>query len=223
MNAAEGITSLIFFGPPGVGKGTQAKLLAGELGVPHISTGDMLRAAAARGSELGKKAKQIMDSGHLVPDDVMVGIVREALASPEARRGFILDGYPRTLPQAKALVAMFDELDISLYRVVQFEVDDEELVRRLSNRLVCAKDGTIFNAQTDELTLRSPCPDCGGNLIQRDDDREATVRERLKVYKQTTEPVIHFFEQLGVVVSVDAGESVDMVSREIRLMLREDL
>lgn len=223
MNAAEGITSLIFFGPPGVGKGTQAKLLAGELGVPHISTGDMLRAAAARGSELGKKAKQIMDSGHLVPDDVMVGIVREALASPEARRGFILDGYPRTLPQAKALVAMFDELDISLYRVVQFEVDDEELVRRLSNRLVCANDGTIFNAETDELTLRSPCPDCGGKLIQRDDDREATVRERLKVYKQTTEPVIHFFEQLGVVVSVDAGESVDMVSREIRLMLREDL
>jgi adenylate kinase len=132
---------LILFGPPGVGKGTQAKLLAEEFGVPHISTGDMLRAAVTAGTELGKKAKAIMEAGRLVSDDIMVGIVREELRSPRAAKGFILDGFPRTLPQAKALSGIFEELDIRKYKVVEFEVDDEEVIRRLSNRLVCVNDG----------------------------------------------------------------------------------
>jgi adenylate kinase len=179
---------LILFGPPGVGKGTQAKLLAEEFGVGHISTGDMLRAAAAAGTELGKRAKAIMSAGQLVPDDVMIGIVHEVLASPQNTRGFILDGFPRTLAQAKALSKTFDELDINDYKVVNFEV------------------GT-------------PCPSCGGELYQRDDDKEETVRKRLRVYHISTAPVIEYYKAGGVVVNIDGTSSVDVVNREIKMLL----
>ena len=210
---------LILFGPPGVGKGTQAKLLAEEFGVKHISTGDMLRAATAAGTELGKKAKAIMSAGQLVPDDVMIGIVHEVLASPENTRGFILDGFPRTLAQAKALSATFDELDIDDYKVINFEVDDEEIVRRLGNRLVCRKDGKIFNTEMDGVTVVTPCPHCGGELYQRDDDKEETVRKRLKVYHISTAPVIEYYKAGGVVVNIDGTSSIDVVNREIKMLL----
>jgi len=210
---------LILFGPPGVGKGTQAKLLAQEYNIPHISTGDMLRAAAAKGTELGKKAKAIMDAGQLVPDDIMIGIVREVLSSPEARKGFILDGFPRTLEQAKALTKIFAELGIDTYTVINFEVDDEEIIRRLNNRLVCKKTGRIYNVEIDGVDRNSPCPDCGGSLIQRDDDKEETVRKRLKVYHSTTAPVLNYYEESGLVVNVDGTGSIDVVNREIKLML----
>jgi adenylate kinase len=210
---------LLLFGPPGVGKGTQAKLLAEDFGVPHISTGDMLRAAVAAGSDLGRKAKGLMDAGRLVPDELMIGIVREVLSSPKASKGFILDGFPRTLPQAKALSGILDELGFSSYKVVEFEVDDEEIIRRLSNRLVCQRDGRIYNADSDSVTLESPCPECGGKLMQRDDDKEATIRQRLKVYHLTTAPLLYYYEALGVVVKVDGSSSADVVHREIKLML----
>lgn len=212
---------LILFGPPGVGKGTQAKLLAEELSIPHVSTGDMLRASAAAGTDLGKRAKAIMDAGQLVPDDVMIGIVREVLGSPLAARGFVLDGFPRTQDQARALTAIFRDMGIVKYWVLNFEVDDEEIIRRLGNRLVCRSDGKIFNRETDGVSPEERCPDCGGELFQRDDDRPETVRKRLQVYHARTAPVIDFYRAGGVVVDVDGTNSVDVVHREIRALLND--
>lgn len=210
---------LILFGPPGGGKGTQAKLLAQDFSVPHISTGDMLRASAAEGTVLGKKAKAIMDAGQLVPDDVMIGIVRDVLGSPRASRGFVLDGFPRTLEQAQALEVIFREMGIGDYRVLNFEVDDEEIIRRLGNRLMCSTEGRIFNRETDGIAAGGRCPNCGGQLVQRDDDRPETVRKRLQVYHAQTAPVIEFYRAAGLVVTVDGAKPVDGVHREIRELL----
>lgn len=207
------------FGPPGVGKGTQAKLLAEEFGIPHISTGDMLRVAVAEGTELGKKAKAIMDEGRLVPDDIMIGIVREVLISPRVAKGFILDGFPRTLDQAKALAALFDEIGINSYTVINFNVSDAEVIRRLSARLVCTNDGKIFNKLTDGVTTHSTCPACGGKLIQRDDDKPATVRKRLSVYHSATKPVFDFYKQRNVIVEVDGTAPIDHVYRKIKALI----
>ena len=210
---------LILFGPPGVGKGTQAKLLAEEFGVPHISTGDLLRAAVTQGSELGKKAKAIMDAGQLVPDDVMIGIVREVISSPPMAAGFILDGFPRTVAQAQALATLFDELHIKNYKVIDFCVNDAEIIRRLSARVMCVKDGKIFNKLTDGVTLDTPCPECGGQLIQRNDDAEETVRKRLEIYHSTTAAVIDFYLKRGVAVQIDGMASIETVNQEIKQIM----
>jgi adenylate kinase len=212
---------LIFFGPPGVGKGTQAKLVSEQLDISHVSTGDMLRTAVANGTVLGKRAKAIIDAGGLVPDDVMVGIVREELASPRASRGFILDGFPRTLNQARALTEIFTELHIKQFTVINFEVDDEEIVKRLSQRLVCEKDGAIYNSDTDGIQPGYPCPSCGGRLIQRNDDNEETVRKRLQVYHGTTEPLLEYYRQHATVIDLDGMGSIEEVNREIRRMVKE--
>jgi adenylate kinase len=208
------------FGPPGVGKGTQARLLAEEFGVPHISTGDLLRAAVTAGSALGKQAKAIMDSGGLVPDHLMIGIVREVLGSDRVSRGFILDGFPRTLPQARALAGIFEELKIRDYKVINFASDDEEIIRRITSRLVCSKDGHIFSTDSEGVKKGDPCPACGSPLIQRDDDREETVRARLRVYHSTTAPIIHYYNAAGVVLNLDATWSIDLVNREIKAMVQ---
>ncbi len=210
---------IIMFGPPGVGKGTQAKLLSEEFGVPHISTGDMLRAAVAAGTALGKKAKSIMDAGRLVPDDVMIGIVREVLTSPKVQNGFILDGFPRTVDQAKALATLFDELHIRNYKVINFHVDNAEIIRRLGSRLMCVNDGNIYNKLTDGVTAESPCPECGGKLIQRDDDKEETVRKRLEIYHSTTKPVLEFYKERGVIVQLDGMTSIESVHEEIKQLV----
>lgn len=212
---------LVLFGPPGVGKGTQAKILAEEMHIPHISTGDMLRSAAAQGTELGKRAKAIMDAGQLVPDDVMIGIVREVLGSARAAKGFILDGFPRTLPQAKSLTGIFKDLHIEKYWVLNLEADDEEIIRRLGNRLVCRKEGRIFSTDVDGVEPGKPCPACGSELYQREDDAADTVRKRLQVYHAQTAPVIEFFRGAAALIDIDGTNSIDVVQREIKILLND--
>lgn len=212
---------LLLLGPPGVGKGTQAKLLAAEFGIPHISTGDLLRAAVTAGTELGKKAQAIMNAGHLVPDDIMIGIVREVLGSQKVSKGFILDGFPRTLAQAKALGTIFDELGIGDYKVINFEINDDQIIRRLTGRLMCPNEGKIFNSETDGVTKDTPCPACGARLTQREDDKEEAVRKRLQVYHSTTAPVIGYYNGRGVMVDVDGAGTIDAVRRKIETLVRE--
>jgi adenylate kinase len=211
---------LLLFGAPGVGKGTQAKLLADECRIPHVSTGDLLRTAVAKGTDLGKKAKIIMDAGKLVPDNVMIGIVRDVLSSPVASKGFILDGFPRTLNQARALTQIFEDLSIRDYRVLNIEVSDEEIIRRLSSRLVCRNDGKIYSTETGGVVTGSPCPDCGGELYQRDDDKPETVRQRLEVYSTQTSPILKFYRDLGVELTVDGMDTVENVHRNINRLLQ---
>lgn len=213
---------ILIFGPPGVGKGTQAKLLAEQYVIPHFSTGDMLRAAVAAQTAVGKQAQRLMDAGQLVPDSVMIEIVREALAAPAAQRGFILDGFPRTVPQAEALAGIFRDLGMSSYTVVNVEVDTEEIVRRLGNRVLCMKEGKIFNSELDDVRAGQPCPSCRTPLTQRDDDRPETVRKRLSVYHDKSAPVLQYYERLGVVRTVDGTSSIDIVNREIRALIGSD-
>lgn len=191
--------NIVFLGPPGAGKGTQADLLKGRCGVPKYATGDILREAVRQGTPLGQKARSYMDRGELVPDEVVMGLVREALASPEARDGFILDGFPRTLAQARGLAEMLRERSRELSAVVFFEVDEEELVRRLAGRRVCSECGATYNIYTDPPPDPETCR-CGGRLRVREDDREETVRNRLRVYHEETAPVLEWYEGRAVPV-----------------------
>ena len=208
---------LILFGPPGVGKGTQAKLLSSQLQIPQISTGDLLREAITNQTELGKKAKSVMDAGNLVSDDIMIGIIREVLASAKCRNGFILDGFPRTVPQAKALSLLLKELSISLDTVINIEVDEEEIVRRLGKRLTCNQCGKIFS-----LDEEVKCPSCGGELYQRDDDKPETIRKRLKVYAQSTFPVKDYYKEAGLLSTINGVGEVDEINKKILGILHKD-
>ena len=210
---------IIIFGPPGVGKGTQAKLLASELKIPHISTGDVLRAAVAAGTELGKKAKAILDAGQLVSDEIMVGIIRDVLKSEKTKEGFILDGFPITIPQAEALTSLLKELNIPIDAVINMEISDEIVVKRLSSRRTCKNCGKIFNLEVDKLSDSSPCPNCGGALYHRDDDKPETVRARLKVYSDSTAPVKNYYERLNLLRSVDAAGTAEQINKAILDML----
>src|SRR5512142_883306 len=180
---------LIFIGPPGSGKGTQAKRLAGRFGIPHISTGDMLREAVAEGTELGKKADAIMKSGALVPDDVMIGMIRERLAKADAAKGFILDGFPRTLPQAEKLDTLVAGNGKDALRVLQLLVPDEAIVKRIALRRTCAQCGAIYHLENQPPKVADVCDRCGGNLIARPDDNETAVRKRLDAFHRQTAPV----------------------------------
>lgn len=205
---------LILFGPPGVGKGTQAKLLSEEFGIPHISTGDLLRAAVANKTPLGLKAKEYMDAGNLVPDEIMIGLIREVLSSPKAQKGFILDGFPRTVAQAKALDEMFKEMGISLDRVISLRVEHDEIIRRLSSRRMCRRCGRIFTVQ-QLANGADRCEYCGGELFQRDDDKPETVRHRLEVYLKETKPLKDFYRQTGRFVQIDGMQDIPHVHRAI--------
>ncbi|HVP32104.1 MAG TPA: adenylate kinase [Steroidobacteraceae bacterium] len=210
---------IVLLGAPGSGKGTQAHRLAERSGIPQISTGDLLRAAVTRGSGLGLAAKEAMEGGRLVDDALVLGMIRERLAEPDARAGFILDGFPRNLVQAAELDGLLGELKQPLDAVVQFEVDREELVRRISGRRTCADCGRVFNVLTSPPPSGAAaiCPKTGAahRLVQRADDNEATVAERLRVYEEKTRPLIAFYQSRGLLRVIDAAGEVDAVTQRL--------
>lgn len=206
---------LIFLGSPGAGKGTQAAVLKERHGVAHISTGDILRDNVKGGTPLGKTAKEYMDSGRLVPDDVIIGMMEERLVQPDCRKGFILDGFPRTVPQAEALDALLGRLGMALDGVVLFDVTADVVVKRLTGRRVCDKCGAIFHVLFRKPRVQGICDLCGGNIVQRDDDREEVVLKRLDVYDEQTAPLIGYYERKKNLVRVDAGQDGAKVVADI--------
>jgi len=207
---------VVFLGPPGAGKGTQARDLAQEWGVPHIATGDMLREAVAAGTPLGQDAKRYMDQGALVPDDVIVGVIAERLGKPDAKRGFLLDGFPRTIPQAEALRALLDSLGQPLDRVIFFDVSEAELLRRLTGRRVCRNCGATYHVVSAPSARPGVCDRCGGELYQRADDSEATVRNRLRVYATQTEPLLAYYRDKRLLSSVRGEGTIQTIGAALR-------
>jgi len=213
---------LILLGPPGAGKGTQAKMLMDRYGIPQISTGDILRAAVKDGTPMGLKAKSFMDAGGLVPDDVVVGIVRERLQQDDCKSGFILDGFPRTVPQADALAEALTGLGRPLDAVVSLGVDIEALVERLTGRRTCRDCGRGYHVAFSAPKVAGVCDTCGGELLQRDDDREETIRRRLDVYNDQTSPLIDYYRKSGLLSEVDGMLSMDAVQGEVLAVLRKE-
>lgn len=209
-----------FLGPPGAGKGTQAKALAGEWSVPHIATGDMLREAVAAGTALGRQAQAYMDKGALVPDDVIIGMIAERLRRPDAGAGFVLDGFPRTIAQAEGLEHLLKEIGQPLERVVYFEVAESELVRRLTGRRVCRACGHSFHLVSNPPRQEWTCDACGGELYQRADDSEATVRNRLAVYRTQTAPLLDWYAAKGLLVTVNGEGPIAEIGRRVQAAAR---
>lgn len=205
-----------FLGPPGAGKGTQARELAREWGVPHVATGDMLREAVAAGTPLGREAQRYMEEGALVPDDVIIGLVRERLGEADATRGFLLDGFPRTIPQAEALERVLKDLGGGLDAVVYFDVGEAELLRRLTGRRLCRACGTPFHTVSNPPRRAGTCDACGGELYQRDDDAEATVRNRLTVYGRQTTPLLDYYRSRGLLSSVCGEGGIEDIRSTVR-------
>ena len=211
---------LILLGPPGAGKGTQSQLLVARHGVPQLSTGDMLRAAVKAGTEVGKRADAVMKSGQLVSDEIVNDIVRERIAQPDCARGFILDGFPRTLAQADALEAMLEERRLKLDAVIEFRVDDEVLVDRVSGRFTCAVCGTVYHDRTHAPKAEGVCDKCGSHEFKRrPDDNAETLRTRLQAYYKETSPLIGYYHCKGSLRSIDGLKAVEEVSAEIEGVL----
>jgi adenylate kinase len=215
--------ALIFLGPPGAGKGTQAKGVAKEYGVPHLSTGDMFRDAVARGTELGRLAKPIMESGGLVPDDIVMGMVEERLARPDCRGGFVFDGFPRTLPQAEKLDGILGRLGFGKPLVLDIEVSDDKLMRRLTGRRTCSVGGEIYNIYEHPPKSPGICDNDGGKLVHRSDDTPEVVNERLAAYHRQTKPLADYYQRQGVLETVDGAASVETVSRALNGVLKRTL
>jgi adenylate kinase len=211
--------NLVLLGSPGSGKGTQSERLQEDFRLPYYATGDILRAAVRNGTELGAEAREYMDRGDLVPDDVMVGLIAERVASDEAADGFILDGFPRTIAQGEALDAKLNELGRALTAAVLIDVPDEEVVRRLSGRRVCVKNGHIFHMEFDPPKNEGVCDICGSRLEIREDDKPEVVRHRLGTYHEKTEPLVAYYEEQGILRRVDGLPSPDEVSDRIRALL----
>jgi len=211
---------IVLVGPPGAGKGTQAQFIASHLSIPKISTGDIFRANVSGNTPLGQKAKEFMDRGDLVPDEVTIAMVRDRLAEEDAQEGFLLDGFPRNVPQAETLKKILSEMDRKLDLVLELVVDDDEVVRRLSGRRTCRKCGRIWHVAFDPPTKDGVCDNCGGELFQRDDDREETIRHRLEVYQEQTAPLASFYADEGILVGLDATGPVEEVTERALAALR---
>ncbi|HDQ92994.1 MAG TPA: adenylate kinase, partial [Synergistetes bacterium] len=202
---------LIFLGSPGAGKGTQAAVLKERQDIAHISTGDILRENVKNGTSLGNRAKEYMDSGKLVPDDLIVDMMEDRFARPDCVKGFILDGFPRTVPQAEALDHLLDKMGLELDGVILFEVPGELVIQRLTGRRICSQCGEIYNVRFKDTKVAGICDRCGGLLQQRDDDREEVVLRRLEVYEEQTAPLIDHYEARGQLIRVDGSQDGDLV------------
>ncbi|MBV6696455.1 adenylate kinase [Kitasatospora aureofaciens] len=214
---------IVLVGPPGAGKGTQAHLLAKTLSIPHISTGDLFRANIGQGTPLGLEAKSYMDAGRLVPDEVTIGMAKDRMLQPDAANGFLLDGFPRNLGQAKALDEFLAEQGIKLDGVLDLEVPEDEVVRRIAGRRLCRNDGGhVFHVDYNAPKAEGVCDECGGELYQRSDDTEEKVRTRLEVYHTETEPIIDYYVQQGLVATISALGKVDEVTQRAIEALKQD-
>ena len=211
---------IILLGPPGAGKGTQAKKLTQAFDIPQISTGDMLRAAVKAGTALGKQAKAFMDAGGLVPDEVVIGIVKERLAEPDCGKGFILDGFPRTIPQAEALDRVTKELGKEIRFVLSLEVDQNDLMERLCGRRTCTGCGAMYHVKFNPPKVEGKCDKCGTALVQRDDDKEETIKNRLGNYNKATAPLLDYYKSTGKIRSVMASGEIDAIYAGIVKILR---
>ena len=211
--------NLILLGPPGAGKGTQAGRIVAEYGIPHISTGDILRAAVKNQTQMGLEAKRYMDAGELVPDSVVIGIVKDRLQEPDTAKGFLMDGFPRTIPQAEALDEVLDSLGRSVTKTLVLLVDEDLLIRRLTGRRICRSCQTPFHVLFTPPKQEGVCDVCGGELYQRDDDTEATVRNRLEVYQKQTEPLIDYYDGAGLVARIDGAQAPEATYEDIRAAL----
>ena len=206
---------IVLFGPPGAGKGTQAKFLSEEFNIPHISTGDILRENVKKGTALGMKAKSYMDKGELVPDQLLNDLVRSRLEEPDTKKGFLLDGYPRTIPQAKALDEIMDDLNRKLSAVVNIDVGTSALVKRLSGRRICRSCGASYHVTFNAPKVKDTCDTCAGELYQRADDTEEAIKNRLAVYKKQTQPVLDYYKKKGVLVDIDGDREIEEVKADV--------
>jgi adenylate kinase len=211
--------NIILLGPPGAGKGTQAERLTGDFGLPYFATGDILRTAVAEGTEVGKQAEAHMKKGDLVPDEVIIGVIMERIDDEEAADGFLLDGFPRTIPQAEALEQKLDSRGRRLTAAVLVEAPDEEVIKRLSGRRICVKNGHLYHVDFDPPKREGVCDQCGSRLVQRDDDKPETVQHRLDVYHRQTAPLIEHYDAVGLLRRFDGTRPPDEVHRHIRATL----
>ncbi|UYQ63875.1 adenylate kinase [Streptomyces peucetius] len=211
---------IVLVGPPGAGKGTQAAFLAKNLSIPHISTGDLFRANISQGTELGKQAKAYMDAGNLVPDEVTIGMAKDRMSQPDAVNGFLLDGFPRNVGQAEALDGMLSGEGVKLDAVLDLEVPEDEVVKRIAGRRVCRNNSAhVFHVTYSPAKTEGVCDECGGELYQRDDDSEETVRKRLEVYHTQTEPIIDYYRAQNLVVTISAlGKVNDVTDRAMEAL-----
>lgn len=201
--------NLIFLGPPGVGKGTIAKEIVKEKGIPQISTGDLLREAVKEGSMLGKKAKEFMDAGKLVPDDLVINLLKGRIQKDDCEDGFILDGFPRTIPQAEAL-----EGEVQIDKVLNFKAKDKTVISRISGRRTCKKCNAIYHVKNIPPKVKGICDKCGGELYQRDDDKEETVKKRLETYKKQTEPLIEYYKEKDILVDIETEQPIPQIVKD---------
>ncbi len=206
---------LVFLGPPGSGKGTQAKLLAEKYNLPHISLGDILREEVRKGSEIGQKAKALMNAGRLVPDELTIELTRQRVAQPDCKDGFILDGFPRSDIQAEALDKIFEEQKLNLDKVIYFDVSEDQVVERLSGRRSCKACGAVYHVKFNLPKVEGKCEACGGDLYQRKDDDESSVRTRFEVYQKQTKPLIDRYQSKQKLVSIDAGQGINEVFKSL--------